>query len=141
VQEGDSCLPPADPDQCEPLQTPAPDTCGKAYDDVDICPDGPGGDGDLCGVSAEGFTSPDICEPRLDPTDPETCDPAQSDPDVCDPGDQSPDPGGTAVRLASLTARPAAAGLPMLGGVAAGAAFLWVLRRRMKHSRDEEAGA
>jgi len=137
-QDGDICRPPDDADACEWLQTgqpEAPDKC-EPPENPDVCPDS-GGDGDVCQPPAD----PDTCEPWMTPPEPDSCNPAGGDPDVCDPNDQAPDPPSTAVRLTSFGARPAQTAtitsLPMLGGVAAGAAFVWVLRRRMKHSLDD----
>lgn len=142
--------PPGDPDGCEYLQSgqpETPDTCNPP-ENVDVCPDGApgaGGDGDKCGPVSGGVSDPDTCEPWMTQSERDICDPAIDPVDVCEPNVQPSDPPPTAVRLASYGARPAAGtavtNLPMLGGVAAGAAVAWVLRRRMKHTQDEDDAA
>ncbi|MFN2282818.1 MAG: hypothetical protein ACK2UQ_00230, partial [Anaerolineae bacterium] len=62
----DLCIPPGDPDECE-VPPGGPDTCMTAPDDADICPDGPDGDGDICTLT--GDPNPDECIPSVGESD------------------------------------------------------------------------
>ena len=90
---------------------------------------------DLCIVGGQG---PDICYEN-----------GQNVVDICDPAGPirtcPPMPSRSKTPISwrghllpvDLPRVEAISGLPMLGGVAAGAAVAWVLRRRMKHSQDK----
>ncbi|HOU15627.1 MAG TPA: hypothetical protein PKZ84_21190 [Anaerolineae bacterium] len=151
----DLCLPAPEPtDQCE-IPPGGPDTCfPQPPSTADVCPDGPGGDGDTCNETApnanadecipavnesdscsvsaepdfcrnaEGQVVHDICNP---PQDPDICiENGRNGEDICDPGAGNPD----STNALQLTAFQARSGMATLGAVAAlGAAALLIPRK------------
>jgi len=82
-----------DPDVCE-VPPGLPDTCKKTPDDVDVCPDGFSGDGDICNETGP-QADPDECIPAVGESDgctksaePDFCrnpDSGQVEHDLCNP--------------------------------------------------------